>query len=188
MDSFVIEGPVRIQGSVDVSGAKNAVLPVMTAALLSEGVSVLERVPHLRDTETMAHLLRVLGARVDHEHGTMRIDTSDYRFLRGAVRAGQDDARLDLRARTTAGAQGQGARQLARRLRLGSASGRSALDGHGEARGSNRHRARLHRRQSAAWLARRRDLLRDPERRRHDQRHDGGGAGGRHDGSGQCRP
>ncbi len=80
MDSFVIEGPVRLQGTVEVSGAKNAVLPVMTAALLSEGVSTLQRVPHLRDTETMAHLLRVLGARVDHERGTMHIDARDFDF------------------------------------------------------------------------------------------------------------
>lgn len=80
MDSFVIDGPVRLGGSVDVSGAKNAVLPVMTAALLSEGVSTLERVPHLRDTETMAHLLRVLGARVEHERGTMKIDARNFDF------------------------------------------------------------------------------------------------------------
>jgi UDP-N-acetylglucosamine 1-carboxyvinyltransferase len=80
VDRFVIEGPVRLHGTVPVSGAKNAVLPVMTAALLSEGVSVIERVPHLRDTETMAHLLRVLGARVEHEHGTMRIDASRYDY------------------------------------------------------------------------------------------------------------
>jgi len=80
VDSFVIEGPVRLQGTVEVSGAKNAVLPVMTAALLSEGVSTLQRVPHLRDTETMAHLLRVLGARVDHERGTMHIDARDFDF------------------------------------------------------------------------------------------------------------
>jgi UDP-N-acetylglucosamine 1-carboxyvinyltransferase len=80
VDSFVIDGPVRLHGSVEVSGAKNAVLPVMTAALLSEGVSTLGRVPHLRDTETMAHLLRVLGARVEHERGTMRIDTNDFDF------------------------------------------------------------------------------------------------------------
>jgi UDP-N-acetylglucosamine 1-carboxyvinyltransferase len=80
VDSFVIDGPVRLQGSVEVSGAKNAVLPVMTAALLSEGTSVLSRVPHLLDTETMAHLLRVLGARVEHRAGTMTIDTSGYDF------------------------------------------------------------------------------------------------------------
>jgi len=80
VDSFVIEGPVRLRGTVEVSGAKNAVLPVMTAALLSEGVSTLERVPHLRDTETMAHLLRVLGARVDHVRGVMRIDTRGYDY------------------------------------------------------------------------------------------------------------
>ena len=80
MDSFVIQGPVRLSGRVAVSGAKNAVLPAMTSALLAEGVSRLERVPQLRDTETMAHLLRVLGARVDHTNGTMRIDTRGYEY------------------------------------------------------------------------------------------------------------
>lgn len=80
MDSFVITGPVRLEGRVEVSGAKNAVLPVMTAALLAPGVSTIRRVPHLRDTETMAHLLRVLGARVEHERGTMRIDARHVDF------------------------------------------------------------------------------------------------------------
>jgi UDP-N-acetylglucosamine 1-carboxyvinyltransferase len=80
VDNFVIEGPVRLHGNVPASGAKNAVLPVMTACLLSEGVSKLTRVPHLRDTETMAHLLRVLGSRVDHRSGTMTIDTTGYDF------------------------------------------------------------------------------------------------------------
>ncbi len=80
MDSFVIDGPVRLQGTLAVSGAKNAVLPAMTAALLMDGVSQLEGVPHLRDTETMAHLLRVLGARVEHVGGSMRIDTRGYDY------------------------------------------------------------------------------------------------------------
>ncbi len=80
MDTFVIDGPVRLEGRVAVSGAKNAVLPVMTAALLVEGVSELEAVPQLRDTETMAHLLRVLGARVEQNGGNVRIDTRGYDF------------------------------------------------------------------------------------------------------------
>jgi UDP-N-acetylglucosamine 1-carboxyvinyltransferase len=80
VDAFVIDGPVRLEGRVPVSGAKNAVLPAMTAALLSESISTLRRVPHLRDTETMAHLLRVLGARVEFKDGTMRIDARNYDY------------------------------------------------------------------------------------------------------------
>jgi UDP-N-acetylglucosamine 1-carboxyvinyltransferase len=80
VDTFVIDGPVRLEGRVPVSGAKNAVLPAMTAALLVEGVSTLQRVPRLRDTSTMAHLLRVLGARVEHDGNLMRIDTSSYDY------------------------------------------------------------------------------------------------------------
>ena len=80
MDRFVIDGPVRLAGTVAASGAKNAVLPAMTAALLMDGPSRLEGVPHLRDTETMAHLLRVLGCRVEHVGSTMRIDTTGYDY------------------------------------------------------------------------------------------------------------
>jgi UDP-N-acetylglucosamine 1-carboxyvinyltransferase len=80
VDTFVIDGPVRLDGQVSISGAKNAVLPAITAALLSESISTLRNVPHLRDTETMAHLLRVLGARVEFSNGTMRIDARDYDY------------------------------------------------------------------------------------------------------------
>ncbi|MCB0219098.1 MAG: UDP-N-acetylglucosamine 1-carboxyvinyltransferase [Chrysiogenetes bacterium] len=62
MDKFVIEGGTRLEGTVQVSGAKNAVLPLMTCALLSEGVSEIDRVPNLRDVRTMLKLIERLGA------------------------------------------------------------------------------------------------------------------------------
>jgi UDP-N-acetylglucosamine 1-carboxyvinyltransferase len=61
MQSFEIEGGVTLHGEVRLSGAKNAALPIMAAALLTQGKLKLRRVPHLRDIETMMRVLRKLG-------------------------------------------------------------------------------------------------------------------------------
>ncbi|MCH7495003.1 MAG: UDP-N-acetylglucosamine 1-carboxyvinyltransferase [Candidatus Marinimicrobia bacterium] len=76
MDKFVINGGNELNGTIRVSGAKNAVLPVMAAALLAEGKSVIRNVPNLRDTRTMAKLLSIIGADVVFENGVMEIDAS----------------------------------------------------------------------------------------------------------------
>ena len=80
MDSFRIEGTRNLQGTVYVSGAKNAILPVMAACLLAPGRSVLKNVPNLIDLKSMSHLLRVLGARIEHNGSTMSIDAKDLCF------------------------------------------------------------------------------------------------------------
>lgn len=74
MDKFVIHGGMPLQGSVHVNGAKNAVLPMMAAALLAEGPTTLHNVPRLRDIETMVHILEELGCRVDWQGSTMTIE------------------------------------------------------------------------------------------------------------------
>lgn len=73
MDKIVIDGGKKLQGEVTVSGAKNAVLPIMAAAILGESASQIENVPNLRDVGTMVKLLRVLGVRVSYEHQTLKI-------------------------------------------------------------------------------------------------------------------
>ncbi len=76
MDSFIIMGPCRLDGSVSVSGAKNAVLPLMVASILTGGRCTLSNVPDLRDTRTMMKLLTVLGASTSLSDGTLTVDTS----------------------------------------------------------------------------------------------------------------
>ncbi len=61
MDAIRIRGGKRLTGVVDVSGAKNAALPILCATLLSDGESLLRNVPALRDIDTAAALLRFLG-------------------------------------------------------------------------------------------------------------------------------
>jgi UDP-N-acetylglucosamine 1-carboxyvinyltransferase len=64
MDKLVIEGGVALTGTIDVSGAKNAALPILTAALLTEEALTVENVPRLRDVTTMLDLLGRMGVSV----------------------------------------------------------------------------------------------------------------------------
>ena len=61
---FVVEGGARLKGAVTVSGSKNAALPMMAAALLAKGPTVLRNVPDLTDVHLMAEILETLGCEV----------------------------------------------------------------------------------------------------------------------------
>jgi len=72
-----IRGGRPLVGSVRVSSAKNAVLKMMAAALMTSGRCAIRRAPAIRDVETMADLIRCLGASVTRDsHGTLMIDGS----------------------------------------------------------------------------------------------------------------
>src|SRR3990167_4098430 len=73
MDKVVIRGGKKLNGEVTVSGAKNAVLPIMAASMLSDEPSFIEGVPNLRDVSTMIKLLRVLGVKAVYDQGTLTI-------------------------------------------------------------------------------------------------------------------
>src|SRR5260370_4975727 len=64
MDKLIIQGGVPLSGEIRVSGAKNAALPLMCAALLTREQLTLSNVPHLRDVSTMLRLLAQLGVEV----------------------------------------------------------------------------------------------------------------------------
>jgi UDP-N-acetylglucosamine 1-carboxyvinyltransferase len=76
MDALVIKGGRKLAGRVEISGAKNAALPLMAATLLAPGVHTLRNVPLLADTRTMAKVLEILGARVEFRGHACKIDTS----------------------------------------------------------------------------------------------------------------
>lgn len=65
MDMFVIRGGKPLAGRVRVEGAKNSALPIMAAALLADGETVLHDVPNLVDVTTLAELLRALGMKIE---------------------------------------------------------------------------------------------------------------------------
>ncbi len=80
MDKFIIKGGNQLSGCLRVSGAKNASLPLMAATLLAPGRHLIRNVPQLRDVRTMAHLLRVIGAKVDLSEHALTVDTEHCTF------------------------------------------------------------------------------------------------------------
>ena len=75
MDKLVIKGGIPLKGEVEISGAKNAALPIMVASVLASGESVIGRVPNLADVKTMGKLLANLGADFHYESGKAVINT-----------------------------------------------------------------------------------------------------------------
>lgn len=94
MDSFLIKGGVPLHGEVHISGAKNAVLPIMAATLLTAEPCVIHGVPNLSDVKFMAQILAWLGAQVSLKGNSVRVQAKkikgqgDYdlvRKMRGSI-------------------------------------------------------------------------------------------------------
>jgi UDP-N-acetylglucosamine 1-carboxyvinyltransferase len=77
MDKLVIQGGVRLQGEVQVSGAKNAALPILCAGLLAETPLRLTNVPHLQDVNTTLKLLQHLGIKVNRDGDLLVLDAGN---------------------------------------------------------------------------------------------------------------
>ncbi|HPM69529.1 MAG TPA: UDP-N-acetylglucosamine 1-carboxyvinyltransferase [Smithellaceae bacterium] len=73
MDKIIVQGGKSLHGNVQISGAKNAALPVMAAALLTEGTNTFHNIPDLMDIRTIKKLLRNLGAQIEGEE-TLQIN------------------------------------------------------------------------------------------------------------------
>jgi len=77
LEKIIVRGGNRLEGTVKVEGAKNAVLPVLAATLLaSEGKSVLKDVPELSDVYTINEVLRNLNTEVEFNNNTVIVDAS----------------------------------------------------------------------------------------------------------------
>jgi UDP-N-acetylglucosamine 1-carboxyvinyltransferase len=77
MDSLLVHGGPTLRGSVNISGSKNASLPILAASLLAEEPSIIRRVPDVSDTNYMIQILSALGAEVERSSGTVRITCGD---------------------------------------------------------------------------------------------------------------
>jgi UDP-N-acetylglucosamine 1-carboxyvinyltransferase len=76
MEKLIIEGRRPLFGTVQISGAKNAALPLIAATLLTSGVHTLTNVPDLRDTRTILRLLESLGITWERQGTTLKIDST----------------------------------------------------------------------------------------------------------------
>ena len=88
MDKFVIQGGRPLKGTVKINGSKNALLPILAATLLTPEKCIIKNAPTLRDTLTMARILRSLGVSVNIDNSTIEVksgnftkNTADYRLV-----------------------------------------------------------------------------------------------------------
>ena len=73
MDRFLIKGGKKLQGTVHISGSKNAALPILVATLLTDEPCVLHRVPNLRDVRTTLKILEYLGKKIIYQNNSVTI-------------------------------------------------------------------------------------------------------------------
>ncbi len=76
MASYIIEGGRKLEGEVDISGAKNSALPIIAGTILNGGISKLYNVPNIHDTKMMFRILEELGCKVKKDKNKYIIDSS----------------------------------------------------------------------------------------------------------------
>lgn len=81
MEKLIIEGGVRLNGAVNISGAKNAALPIMAASILTSGESEIYNAPRLKDITTMGKLLSHLGIRFYQEGNKVVLDSRELKSV-----------------------------------------------------------------------------------------------------------
>ena len=79
MDKLVIEGSRRLEGTVTISGAKNACLPILAATLLSDDKSVIKNAPLLRDITTMLKIFKNLDVRARQDDDVITVEPKGYK-------------------------------------------------------------------------------------------------------------
>lgn len=77
MASYLVEGGERLEGEVNVSGSKNASLPIIAASILSGKTTTLYNVPNIYDTKTTLEILKLLGCTVTKKNGKIIIDSKN---------------------------------------------------------------------------------------------------------------
>ena len=76
MDKFLIQGGLKLEGEVRISGAKNAALPLLAAMILADSPITLTNVPNLKDVNTLVKLIGGLGVQISYEGDTVKADIS----------------------------------------------------------------------------------------------------------------
>ena len=72
MDKLIVHGGATLKGSINISGSKNASLPILAATILAEDACIIRRVPDVSDTNYMIQILNKLGVHVERSSGTVR--------------------------------------------------------------------------------------------------------------------
>ena len=76
MQKVIIEGPSCLKGVINISGSKNASLPIMISSILGKGSCLIGNIPNLRDTRFLVSILKNLGCRVDFKKNIFVVHNS----------------------------------------------------------------------------------------------------------------
>jgi len=76
MSKIVVVGGQKLKGEIAVEGSKNAVLPILAATVLNNGVSVIKNCPDLKDVQIMIDILKKLGCTISREGSTVIVNSS----------------------------------------------------------------------------------------------------------------
>lgn len=74
MPKYIVQGGKKLQGSVKISGSKNAALPILCATLLTKEKVTLKNVPDIADIRAMISILESIGAKIEFKNGTIKVD------------------------------------------------------------------------------------------------------------------
>ena len=77
MCKYIIEGGRKLFGEIDIQGSKNAVLPILAATLINNGISTIKNCPSLRDVDVMLNIMTNLGCKVVQTGDTIVVDSSN---------------------------------------------------------------------------------------------------------------
>ncbi|MBQ3407714.1 MAG: UDP-N-acetylglucosamine 1-carboxyvinyltransferase [Clostridia bacterium] len=75
MKSYVIEGGKKLNGTIKISGSKNASLPILAATILGNGTSKLYNVPNISDIENTINILKIIGCKIKKNNGKIEVNS-----------------------------------------------------------------------------------------------------------------
>ena len=76
MEKFIIEGSKKLYGKVEIQSAKNSILPLISASIINEGVTRINRCKKIRDVLVMCEIIKRLGGKASFDGDTLVLDTS----------------------------------------------------------------------------------------------------------------
>lgn len=77
MSKYIISGGNKVEGRLDIRGAKNSVLPIMAASILNESKNIIKNIPDISDVHVMIDILRSIGCEVEYSEYTLYIDSTN---------------------------------------------------------------------------------------------------------------
>ena len=80
MSKYIIHGGNKIEGILNIRGAKNAILPIMAATILNEDKSIIHNVPSIADVFIMIKILESIGCKIEYSEDTLIIESSGINF------------------------------------------------------------------------------------------------------------